>query len=102
MTIELSENVIDAIADAVVKKMQEPSKWIPTNESMPEDEIEVLVTREFPDGRGGTMRVLEIASYGARRWSDIKCWITNDFRRYPTEEIVAWMPLPTAYVESEE
>ena len=30
MTIELSENVINAIADAVVKKMQEPKtgRWI--------------------------------------------------------------------------
>ena len=30
MTIELSENVIEAIADAVVKKMQDPKKgcWI--------------------------------------------------------------------------
>ena len=27
MTIELSEYVIDAIADAVVKKIQEPGHW---------------------------------------------------------------------------
>lgn len=34
MTIELSEYVIDAIADAVVKKMQEPKtgRWIYTGD----------------------------------------------------------------------
>jgi hypothetical protein len=78
------------------------NEWVSVKDRMPEEQIEVLVTREFPDGKGGTMRVLEIASFGTERWSNSKCWITNDFRRYPTEEIVAWKALPTPYVESEE
>ena len=53
MTIELSENVIDAIADAVVKKMQKPKTghWLKVDDEEPIaydcSECGVMVSRRY-------------------------------------------------------
>ena len=87
-TIELSEYVIDAIADAVVKKMQEP-KWIPVSERLPEISGWYLVT-----GSRGAISV--------RYWRKAIPQQGGSYWRGSVNPI-AWMPLPEPYkAESEE
>ena len=92
MTIELSENVIDAIAGAVVKKMQEP-RWIPVSERLPKAGEYIgdvdryyLVQNEYGD--------MLVARYThSEYWEQI-------YQFQPIgDEIVAWMPLPEPYKE---
>lgn len=92
MTIELSEYVIDAIADAVVKKMYKPkTEWIPVTEKLPDIDEDVLAT----DG-------LDMFTAW---WSDDGFeagWHSLDDIYTPDKPILAWMPLPQPYkAESE-
>ena len=87
-TIELSEYVIDAIANAVVKKMQEP-KWIPVSERSPEDKQSVLVW--CPQYKNIYCAYLE-----KEQW-----WIFGAFVQIVPNEVVAWMPLPPCYEPQE-
>ena len=87
MTIELSEYVIDAIANAVVKKMQEP-RWIPVSERLPEDGTWNL----FTDGKNVSVE---------RYKSDALDHFFPNGRWFSLEEAVAWMPLPEPYETQE-
>lgn len=94
MTIELSENVIEAIADAVVKKMQEPKagqKWIPCAERLPKRVENVLVYD------GLNMFVAWYVPDGLHEG-----WHSFDDAFDDYTQIIAWMPLPEGYTESEE
>ena len=82
MIIELSEYVIDAIANAVVKKMQEP-RWIPVSERLPENRNqEVLISLEWG---------VDIGRYSDGEWHSE--WINH----YDNGNVLAWMPLPELY-----
>lgn len=89
MTIELSESVIDAIAEAVVKKMQEPKTgWIPVSERLPEDGTWNLWT----NGKQISIERFKLDAmnhfYPSGRW-------------FSLEEAIAWQPLPEPYMEGE-
>lgn len=98
MTIELSENVINAIADAVVKKMQETKtepkteqRWIPCTERLPKhvenvvayDGLDMFVAWYVPDGLH-------------EGWHSFD----NAFDDYTP--IIAWTPLPQPYKKEAE
>lgn len=72
-------------------KALEQAMWIPVNEELPEEHKEVLTC-----GLGGYIEIQSFEdSYGGYwenqkgDWSDL-------------DEIIAWMPLPEPYKESEE
>jgi hypothetical protein len=104
-TVELSEHVIDAIANAVVKKMQEP-KWIPVSERMPEVNQRVLVT-----SYGRVCYAMMISADGNSGHPVFKLQDslnekvvceTTVHNKFTTSRITAWMPLPEPYkAESE-
>ena len=98
----LRKYVIDAIADAVVKKMQEP-KWIPVSERLPKENIPVLLTVEGPEFFGKARREVILASY-QRLYKDNYDWLTyEDEPSIIIDLPIAWMPLPEIYkAESEE
>lgn len=73
-------------------------RWIPVSERLPEENMDVLVVVEFPDGKDGTLQRIEIASFGSMyHLSSEKGWITNNFTRIARTEVKAWMPLPAQY-----
>lgn len=83
MTIELSEYVIDAIADAVAWKMQNPNLgWIPVSKKLPRVDEDVIALDCF----GGILKAGVYDDCGELAWCTDDSWnITT---------IVAWMPLP--------
>lgn len=87
-----------------IKVIEQEPRWIPCSERLPEENIDVLVIVEFPDGKDGTLQRIEIASFGSMyHLSSEKGWITNNFTRIARDEIKAWMPLPKLYkAESED
>ena len=64
--------------------------WIPVSERLPEKNVEVLATTEW-----GGVTIAEM--YSANDW-----FIHEGATNAETDEIVAWMPLPKPYKESEE
>lgn len=99
MTIELSENIIEAIADAVVQKMQEP-KWIPVSKSLPSDYGYDWVLAQIQEPDTGYLWIPCVAEYrkGIDDWfsdaNDIG-WLRNHKGEF---KVIAWMPLPKRYV----
>ena len=87
MTIELSECVIDAIANAVVKKMQE-LRWIPISKRLPRDGSWNI----FTDGT-----TISVERY---KKDAIDHFYPNG-RWFSLDEVVAWMPLPESYEPQE-
>lgn len=83
MTIELSENVIDSIADAVVKKMQEPkTRWILVSERLPE--IHNFCQKYLVTYKHGQICTAFYTETNGRSWWSI-------------DGVEAWMPLPEPY-----
>lgn len=70
----------------------EVPQWIPCSEMLPEENEEVLVCDE-----DGTMEVCGIEMFGrgiGLKWTDkngYECWL----------DVVAWMPLPQPYKETD-
>ena len=95
MTIELSESVIDAIADAIVKKMQgsKTGQWIPVSERLPEKPYACIVT--IMDTNPMTLNEFEniypdFVGWDGEKWNDAN----GDLIPF---EVIAWMPLPQPY-----
>ena len=66
--------------------------WIPCSERLPEDDSICIVTVEYPNNE-------TVVDYG---WFDRigVCWFVG-MQEFRTSNIIAWMPLPKCYEESE-
>ena len=78
--------------------------WIPCSERLPEEEIEVLVTRKFlgcKDGSHGRNNhippsaYVEVAQYSYGEWEALSDEYKIARNRHTNP--IAWMPLPTPY-----
>ena len=92
-TIEY-RSMLKEIAALPTVTPQEP-KWIPISERLPEDYETVIASVDhgyvYPEARYSKEDGWEWAyESGAEYWTEIEC------------DVVAWMPLPTAYSEVEE
>ena len=63
--------------------------WIPISEELPQKNVEVLATTEW-----GAVTIAEM--YSTNDW-----FIYEGTTNAETDEITAWMPLPTPYVPQE-
>lgn len=96
-----SSDIVDACALAVRALEQEP-KWVPLSERLPDENEELpyyLVTQIAFGCKG-----VRIVYYGTRLSKDHPCWYDYDseYGYHEVYDIIAWMPLPTPWKESEE
>lgn len=84
---------------------QPEQKWIPCSERLPEEEIEVLVTRKFlgcKDGSHGwnnhipPSTYVEVAQYFCGEWEALSDEYKIARNRHTNP--IAWMPLPEPYM----
>lgn len=69
--------------------------WIPVTKQLPDEDEEVLVTREYKDpDKEHAYRYVEIASRFGNRWHSYSDEYKSDVGKY---EVVAWKPLPEKY-----
>lgn len=89
------------IATEAISCSDNPNRWIPVSERLPESSGVYIVTREFSDGF--ECADLTDACYfdGTSTWHNDNR--INHGREYVDKKIKAWMPLPEPYeTESEE
>jgi hypothetical protein len=89
----------------VDREYQEPSKWIPCSERLPEANGRYVVTRGL-NACGALWNRVYIVNYSdlmglksKRIWWDGNVG-KSDFERF--NDVLAWQPLPQPYEESEE
>jgi len=79
----------------LVRKYEEPNKWIPISERLPEDKTYVLTT----------IKVSNRIAHARSGWYESGFFYNDngDIWKATDMEVIAWMPLPLPYkAESEE
>ena len=96
--VELIQEAMNMGVEALKgKDTNVPSKWIPCSERLPEKDQSVLVQPRWADEKFE----LVIAWRSVNRWSGKDEWEhENDY--FDDDEVIAWMPLPEPYKESED
>ena len=86
---EEQKNAVYAILGLVVQDLQPKTRWIPVSERLPEKHTPVIGTTEFDD------------IYKTEIYNDCgeNKWYADGYYDVP---IVAWIPLPEPYKESED
>lgn len=77
----------DAV-DMAIEAQSAEAEWIPVSERLPDVDVEVLTTTDWPD-----VLIAWLNKDGA--WETEELILAND-------EILAWMPLPEPYREDKE
>lgn len=85
-----------------VSSSENPNKWIPVSERLPEErEWYLAVFKEIDTGYQLIPRVADYIGNGENKWRIIdEDGLVQEYRSIL--ECVAWMPLPEPYKESEE
>lgn len=83
--------LVDTILVAIKHGTPLPDRWIPVSERLPEEESDVLVCNANGDIE------LSRGSYSTEIKDDF-IWYTSGWR---FGKVIAWMPLPRPYKESE-
>lgn len=87
--LQATEEAIDIINQV---EAEYNNGWIPCSERLPDDDDICIVTVEYPNNE-------TVVQYG---WFDKKgvCWYVG-MQEFRTSNVLAWMPLPQPYKESE-
>jgi len=96
------EDIIMMYADYVEED------WIPVEERLPEEDVDVLISYRYKEGEGDTSHShIDITSYGDVYFGGNKLDVPKRWRE-PFEyfdsnyEVIAWMPLPMPYGKEQE
>lgn len=73
-----------------IKRREPVMRWIPVSESLPEEEVQVLVT----DDAGGLATIDVDCGYFDKEY--------GRFEWFHSQNVTAWMPLPEPYKEKNE
>ena len=89
----MSDETINGMVETIeqLENELEKYKWIPTNERLPEDDVAVLISIEW----GGISLAYRID--GCWRWD----YESFESEFFSDNEVLAWMPIPEPYKESE-
>lgn len=82
-----------ADAKSKLQELKEQTRWIPVNENLPEEGVDVLVCDKY-----GEMRITNGKYYTFNENWTPWCWDIDDFA---FGKVVAWKPLPEPYDEKE-
>jgi hypothetical protein len=85
--------------DGYLKAKEESQEWIPCSERLPEDEY-VLISKK-PTKISGSKWSVAIAIRTADTRSGKIQWRDSGFGVIQDDKVLAWMPLPEPYQESE-
>ncbi len=106
---KMSKNIVQNVMQNLRDNGVFVGKWIPTSESLPEEDVVVLITYRYREGEGDTSHAyIDITTYGQMYFGGNKVGNKKHWREpfeYFTSnyEVVAWMPLPQPYnAESED
>ena len=91
---------IDALSSS-----ENPNKWIPVNERLPEEYGEYLITWTTSQSKRpfiGISEGEETLEYDHEHNRFKFKWLLDDYIKvYPNVEVIAWMPLPEPYEPQE-
>ena len=83
---------IKAVMDTITLSSSEnPNKWIPCSERLPEEDGDYLVTTKWIGSYSGDVYIETHVAYYRKKPKEWDC-----------VDIIAWMPLPEPYKEGEE
>jgi len=68
-------------------------EWISIRDRLPEDNLEVLVTREYINAKGVWSRYVETGSCYNGEWFSY----SDEYKIKGKDKVIAWAELPRAY-----